>query len=359
MPKRTPKPKEKSDEDLDVVQVGMTDNFEIDYYEKFRTLTKPFGVFVSYERDLGTRDIGLHFTRDIADQKRAVGYSQIAWVQLKGRMAATLPLKSFDERDDFSLQVPTTHLRLWVLSPQPTYLVLYIESADKFLIIDPKEYARKNFSSPILKDCTGATTTLRIPKTHQLTPELLEKIRRSHENEAMAKHLSSLAQGTSGFKGLFNLIYKIGRRQKAGRSVMCSLTDWQSKLRGELSFYELSEDGTETPILTHWHIQYLLSSQNFESSFPFLQFRHPEDFDREDLDDPLHVLTPSGRRYWAQDFGEYWLFDLETKLNSLGRALFKEIVYLRKIGLLTVDVNKAELTNAAPWAGSDYEYLPF
>ncbi len=46
-----------------MVVIGKTDLFEHTYTEKFRAFAAQFGQFVSYERDIATRDLGLHLTR--------------------------------------------------------------------------------------------------------------------------------------------------------------------------------------------------------------------------------------------------------------------------------------------------------
>jgi hypothetical protein len=45
-----------------MVIIGRTDEFEHRYTEKFRNFAAQFGHFVAYERDVATRDIGLHLT---------------------------------------------------------------------------------------------------------------------------------------------------------------------------------------------------------------------------------------------------------------------------------------------------------
>lgn len=44
-------------------RIGVNDEFEGLYIEKFRSLARPFGEFVKYERDRAAIDIGIHLTQ--------------------------------------------------------------------------------------------------------------------------------------------------------------------------------------------------------------------------------------------------------------------------------------------------------
>src|SRR5688572_19133137 len=74
--------------------IGQEDEFEQAYTERFRSLVSPHGIFVKYERDRATLDLGLHLTNARGAQ-RHVSQTRI-WFQLRGIHATTLPADVFD-----------------------------------------------------------------------------------------------------------------------------------------------------------------------------------------------------------------------------------------------------------------------
>jgi hypothetical protein len=73
-----------------MVLVGRADEFEHRYMEKFRNFAAQFGHFVAYERDVATRDIGLHLTEALQSGGAKLT-TCLCWFQMKGIMADTLP----------------------------------------------------------------------------------------------------------------------------------------------------------------------------------------------------------------------------------------------------------------------------
>jgi hypothetical protein len=118
------------------VKIGGRDDFESVYMAKFRSLAAPYGVFVEYEKDRAGRDIGLHLTQPSRDGDGKIVTPALVWFQMKGIMENTLSLKDYRAADDVPVDLDTSHLRFWYINVQPTYLAVYVESADQFLAID-------------------------------------------------------------------------------------------------------------------------------------------------------------------------------------------------------------------------------
>ena len=115
--------------------VGQNDAFERRYMEKFRAFASEFGEFVKYEHDRGARDIDIHLTHKLHSGQERMS-SALCWFQMKGIMAKSLSADSFHSRSDVTLSLEVKHLRYWFLQPMPTYLVVYVESIDKFFILN-------------------------------------------------------------------------------------------------------------------------------------------------------------------------------------------------------------------------------
>jgi hypothetical protein len=73
-----------------MVVVGKTDQFEHLYMQKFRGFAARFGHFVAYERDIATRDIGLHLTEPLKSGGAKLT-TCLCWFQMKGIMKKTMP----------------------------------------------------------------------------------------------------------------------------------------------------------------------------------------------------------------------------------------------------------------------------
>ena len=104
--------------------VGQNDAFERRYMEKFRAFASEFGEFVTYERDRGARDIGIHLTHKLRSGQERMS-SALCWFQMKGIMAKRLSVDSFESGSHITLSLQVTHLRYWFLQPMPTYLAVY------------------------------------------------------------------------------------------------------------------------------------------------------------------------------------------------------------------------------------------
>ena len=132
-----------------MLTIGATDTFERDYMQRFRAFAGRFGEFVSYERDRGARDIGLHLTHTLASGKERLS-TALCWFQMKGIMASTLPKSVFEKASVVQLSLDVVHLQYWFLQPTPTYLVVYVQSAEIFLVTNVQELVEKKWGKSIL-----------------------------------------------------------------------------------------------------------------------------------------------------------------------------------------------------------------
>jgi hypothetical protein len=144
------------------MRVGKADAFERRYVAKFRLLASDFGEFVLYERDRGARDIGLHLTRKSVSAGETVS-TTLCWFQLKGLMSATLSEDDFEKADVIKLRLEISPLKYWFLQPMSTFLVVYVESVDTFLVLNIQEYVSKKWGKSILSP-VQKTTTVEVPK---------------------------------------------------------------------------------------------------------------------------------------------------------------------------------------------------
>jgi hypothetical protein len=161
--------------------VGDQDVFEGIYTEKFRALACAHGEFVRYERDKGAAiDLGVHLTEP---DRRGRRFSRSrVWFQLKGVMASTLSHEEYTQAPTIGLPVKLHQLRFWFASPEPIYLVVYVESADIFLIEDVQEIVYRQWGEALLAENAfpddQKEVTVRLSKDAVLMPSTWESMRR-------------------------------------------------------------------------------------------------------------------------------------------------------------------------------------
>lgn len=157
--------------------IGGEDVFEGTYTNKFRLLVGGEGEFIQYDRDRVAIDIGLHLTTPDGTARHP-SHTRI-WFQLKGAHRETLPLEDFQARGHVTVRVKLEQLKFWFASPEPIYLVLYVEAADKFLAEDVRELVYRQWGEEFLVAATfrddQQKVTVKIPTNAVLTPEGVAK----------------------------------------------------------------------------------------------------------------------------------------------------------------------------------------
>jgi hypothetical protein len=157
--------------------IGSEDVFERIYKAKFQATVVPYGEFIDYGNDRAAIDIGLHLTESVEAKQQKVLHTRI-WFQLKG----THSEYELEKVRDIPIQVSLQHLKFWFASPEPVYLVLYVEAADKFLVEDVRELVYRqwgeNFLAPVTFPSEQQSVTVGIRTDAILNHQLLIQMRR-------------------------------------------------------------------------------------------------------------------------------------------------------------------------------------
>jgi hypothetical protein len=353
-----------------MVVVGKTDQFEHLYKEKFRSFAAQFGQFVSYERDIATRDIGLHLTKPLKTGDAQVT-SCLCWFQLKGIMAKTLPKEKARTASFFKHRLEVEHLRFWFRLPMPTYLALYIESLDRFFILNLQRYVEEKWGRNILS-LAQKTIDVEVPAASVLDRDALDLILRQSTVEEWIKALSADESQIKLCERDYKILWGIGTAAERKVEHRFEVFDWQSKTRGEVHIQERAkvDDAEWTTIRNHW--QYMLSMDGVEDMYPYLDFAASEEgealaedeyeeeedrisqifgiFSHDDDDYRPRFTLKSGQVALGDDCaGEYHLYYLIPELNDLGRALFALIKTLIDIKFIELDDDPGEFMSVAPW----------
>lgn len=352
-----------------MVRVGRTDKFERQYKELFRQKFSSRGEVVEYENDRAARDIGIHLTKPSLSGGEDFT-SALCWFQLKGIMASTLSSLEIRDLEDIPYQLDVAHLRYWYMQPVPTYLALYLEADNLFLILNLKTYVNNRWGNQIFT-LKQKSATIHIPKSSLLDEQAIEIIIRQHDSIAWVQALKSTEPEIAHCQRDFSVIWRLGTAVSRRVQHLVRLIDWQSKTRGEIHFSEKGSDSKWQQFRTHW--QHRLRAEDLEAVYPYLEFFAPgnpppeknekdneEDEDEDEEldwysdeivyeDQPVLRLSNGILIAGENQANEYNEYKLGIRLNTLGQALYFYVEDLIKINFIEIDVNRSEFVSVAPW----------
>lgn len=334
-----------------MIVVGKTDAFERKYMDKFRSIATDFGEFINYEHDRGARDIGMHLTHKLSSGKERLS-SALIWFQMKGKMASSLSLEEFESSNEISISLDVKHLRYWYLQPMPTYLVLYIESADQFLILNISEYVRERWGRDILTSDQG-TATVKVPRDSKLDKQAFMLILEANDLEEWKKALGNNDDNIDVCYRDYDLIWHLSTAEERKVEHSLEFWDWQSKTRSQLYIYETSDEGKEV-LREHWH--FMMNIHQLEDAYPYMELYSKEEKDdwwddEEDNEVPDIVLANGDVVSGVNASCEYFAYEFGVRLNEVGKEMFEWVKFLVEVNLIEITPGKSEFVSFAPWHG--------
>ncbi len=325
------------------MQVGKEDVFEKHYTQKFRVLASQFGEFVGYERDRAARDIGLHCTRQSKFGNELVT-STLVWFQLKGLRKSTLSEAEVEKKDRISISLQTNHLRFWYCQLTPTYLVVYLESIDKFCILNIKQYLDETVGDGILKE-RAVSKTISFPVSgHALNEQAFHNILQAGDIEFWKQKYSESNLAATTIVRDLHVIKAVGTSKGRGKEQRITYKPWISKLRTEVKFEEREPGKEWTDYHRHWH----LAMGDIESAFPYLKFSSYNSDDCDDDADHQLILASGEEIPGSNCSNEFDIFYLSATLNELGILWLERIEDLEKAGILEVDLDEHQWVTVLP-----------
>ena len=333
-----------------MAKIGSSDRFESVYTQKFRERTARLGEFVTYERDRGVRDIGIHITTKLQDGNERLT-TALVWFQLKGIMATTLTSAQFKLADSITVRLAVGHLRYWYLQPVPTYLVVYVECADEFLVLNVSKYVASTWGKAILS-LDQKTATVRIPKDSILDDQAFLLIARPHDIEEWKKALGEDNMQLGVCYRDYDLIWTLGSANARGVTHIIEFWDWQTKTRGQLYIAEIDDRENRSVLREHW--QYGMSIDDLGDTYPYLEFYAIEDdyfLDDDELEVPPVSLPNGDVVQGINAAGEFFRYVIGIRLNEVGCEMLEWIRFLSDIGLIEIHETVQESLSVAPWHG--------
>ena len=339
--------------------VGKTDSFERNYMEKFRSLATEFGEVVKYEHDRGARDIGIHLTHTLSSGKERLS-TALCWFQIKGVMASTLRKSDYEKRQEISVRLKVNHLRYWYLQPVPTYLAVYIECADHFLVTNIQDYITRNWGRDVLT-LNQNTASITISRESRLDTQAFHLILTKSDFEEYRKALGTESDDVRLCVRDYDLIWHFGTTAERHVEHRLVFWDWQSKTRGQLFIEERRADSDNDWLTLREHWQYRMDVSELQDAYPYLEFVADEEredtlsWEYEDAEYEAPPITlPNGDVVRGEDAaGEYFYYEMRVRLNEIGMQAFDWVKDLRKMGLIEINPGTSEVVSVAPWHGRD------
>jgi hypothetical protein len=281
---------------------------------------------------------------------------------MKGIMADTLTLEDFENKESLSISLEVKHLRYWYLQPMPTYLVVYVDSVDKFLILNIQNYVTEHWGRDILS-LDQKTATVHIPTDSELDNQAFYLILVKSDIEEWKKALESEEGNVRLCRRDYNLIWHLGTAEERCVQHRVVFWDWFSKNRSQLYILEraLAGDTEWENLREHW--QAAMSVYNLESEYPYVEFYSLEHIDagediwgdkeeEDEYDDVPPVALSNGNVVRGVNFCfEYFEYCFGMRLNELGKEMLSWIQTLAISGLVEIDPGKSEFISIAPWHG--------
>ena len=306
-----------------------------------------------YERDRAARDIGLHFTQMKASGEKIVT-TALAWFQLKGIRDIALSKANYDQAETIAIELEVKHLRFWHGLPVPTYLGLYIEAADEFLVMNVSRWIEQEFGEAIFQD-SATTRTMRVPKASVLNKSAFDAIRITASVDLIRKRLTLDELGALLFLRDAQILKSVATSSERAVEQRLVWRRWISKMRSEVNFEERSDEAAEwEEIRRHW--EYAMGP--LEEAFPYLTFEaYDEEMDWDNVWDPDEIDPEDIHEIGGKMFigeggssGECSEIELRPGLNDLGHTWSKMLAILEQADLLIVD-DQTRWISVAPWHG--------
>lgn len=343
-----------------MLAIGKEDVFERIYMGKFRELACQHGEFLGYERDRAATDLGLQFTRRQQTGTETISPT-IVWFQLKGIHTDTLPAEQYEKTRCAKLRLEVSHLRYWLLQPVQTYLVVYIEAVDEFLVLNAKRYVSEQWGPSILLE-SAKTKEVVIQASSRLDSTAFHQMREAGDIRLWKENWGGdVREAGIGIRHA-NLIARLATASDRGVDIRLRVTDWQSKTRGEVAVQERTK-GADKWVDVYEIWASMLSMGNLHRLMPYVELHGsggPKDEDSEDEDeawwqdddeaDPTEVRLPNGTTLTGHGLiDEVIYYEVGVTLNDLGLRLYRTIAAMAACGALLVDPHATEFLSFAPW----------
>jgi hypothetical protein len=276
------------------------------------------------------------------------------WFQLKGIHATTVSANEFSKQNNISIRLETQHLRLWYVMPEPTFLVVYIEAADIFLVCNIQKYIADNCGDSILTEAKQ-TIEVTLDTKSILDEQAFYLILRNSNLKAWQKRIHDDESFANVFFRDAELIKRIATATKRKVDIIFTLRKYGSKMRSEIHIAECPRGGgEETEVRQHWH--FLMP--DIEIVFPYVTLSPDKEEDElnwgddEDADwEPIEL--PSGKLVYPKGVFEMVDYRMKAKLNRLGKAWYQTLIMMEKAGFIEVDDQPGRFVSVAPWHSRD------
>lgn len=281
---------------------------------------------------------------------------------MKGVMGSTLSVDDFDKNPDVKISLKVNHLSYWYLQPMPTYLALYIESTEKFLVLNIQKYVTDKWRKSILT-LPQETAKVSVPKESELDVQAFRILLAQSDIGEWQKVLEAEEDDIRVCRRDYDLIWHIGTSEDRHVEHRILFMDWQSKTKSQCYIGERIKDSAEEWHTLREHWQYQMNIFDLEQVYPYLKFfgldpdeETPWWMDEEDDENnevPDLTLSNGDVVHGKNAAWEYFEYKMGLRLNEIGKDMFDWVKTLEQIGLIEITPGKRELISVAPWHGRE------
>jgi hypothetical protein len=270
------------------------------------------------------------------------------------------------------------------VAPEPTYLVIYIESADQFLVFNVKDWVAEQLGEAILTS-TKQTHTVRVDKKNIFDDHAFRLMLRKNLVSVVRDRLcSSDDRDAQRFLAASEIVKWMNACRVAGLQTRVSVRSWITKTRTEVAFLS-RKDGEDDWRAVRQHWEFMMPT--LTETFPFLSFSGgrqgrfitreiaeeydgeicvevlqgiewldndvAEEMDDEEIDDEGWLDLGEGiANYGDVAGGEYVEHDLDIALNALGETWLAKLKIMEAAEILVVG-DADGWVSVAPWHARD------
>ena len=182
---------------------------------------------------------------------------------MKGFKKDALSLEEFEKREYIFISLKKTHLEFWFLQPIPTHLALFIQSAEKFLVLNLQAYVQNQWG-PEIFNLEQDNVTVRVPKDSVLDDQAFSLLLRKSKIESWKKVISTDKASLESCMRDYNLVWQLGTDRKRNVEHQVTFMDWITKTRSQLYIQERprGDEGKWYQIRQHW--QYMTTIEDLE-----------------------------------------------------------------------------------------------
>lgn len=317
--------------------------------EKLRALAERCGEVVSHEQVRYARDVWLQLAHRSSSGDEPS--TALCCFQLKGISTDALDEAASPGPRKVTVSLDTRHVRYWYLQPMPTFLVIYIESADDLLVLNIQRYIGQTWGPSILRT-DRETVAVDVPRDNVLDQRAFERILVESDRDKWRQALKAETASLSICRHDYNVLWHVATAQ--ARNVRHTVhlyhdtySDVTEILDGAYLYeYSMPAGDKEVCLTLRW-------GGDIVNDYPYLDFYNDATDEGRISGAKTRVpkfdkaLSNGGRveaYRWEHFLAVSTEYFLGVGLNDLGRRFFESLTVFQRLGLIALTLGESDTT---------------